>query len=155
MKRDQHVERISEGKRDERFRRTQKLRSSRDFLRIRQCGRQVRGIHLVVSYARTSSETYGPLENSAANGHSEPGTQQGNGSGPTRIGFSVSKRVGDAVTRNRVKRRLREAVRRRLTLLAGGWDLVVTARPTAATVQYRELAAELDNLFGRAGLWIA
>ena len=75
--------------------------------------------------------------------------------GPTRIGFSVSKRVGDAVTRNLVKRRLREAVRHRLAALYGGWDLVVTARPSAAGVRYPVLAAELDDLFTRAGMWIA
>ncbi len=75
--------------------------------------------------------------------------------GPTRIGFSVSKRVGDAVTRNLVKRRLREAARHRLALLTGGWDLVVTARPSSAAAEYSELGAELDDLFTCAGMWIA
>jgi len=81
--------------------------------------------------------------------------QPDNEFGPTRIGFSVSKRVGGAVTRNLVKRRLREAARHRLALLARGWDLILTARPPSASAQYLELASELDDLFTRAGMWIA
>jgi ribonuclease P protein component len=71
-----------------------------------------------------------------------------------RIGFSVSKRVGGAVTRNLVKRRLREAVRHRLAALADGWDLVLTALPSASGVDFATLGAELDDLFTRAGVWL-
>lgn len=71
---------------------------------------------------------------------------------PVRIGFSVSKRVGGAVVRNRVKRRLREAVRGRLTLLPPGWDIVISARPAAANADYATLDAELGELLERARL---
>lgn len=71
---------------------------------------------------------------------------------PVRVGFSVSKRVGGAVVRNRVKRRLREAVRVRLTSLPPGWDIVISARPAAATVDHATLDAELGVLLGRARL---
>jgi ribonuclease P protein component len=94
-------------------------------------GRQMSGANLVVHYARRTT------------------------GGPTRIGFSVSKRVGGAVIRNLVKRRLREAARHQLAAVSGGWDLVVTARPSAASVGYPVLAAELDDLFTCAGMWIA
>jgi ribonuclease P protein component len=130
VKHDQRPERTCGVERDERFRRLQRLRSSEDFQRVRR-GRQISGANLVVHYARRTT------------------------GGPTRIGFSVSKRVGGAVIRNLVKRRLREAVRHQLAALSGGWDLVVTARPAAAGVGYPVLAAELDDLFTRVGMWIA
>jgi len=95
-------------------------------------------------------------EREIPNGAGGPAPQyQGNQPRPTRIGFSVSKRVGGAVTRNLVKRRLREAARHRLAALASGWDLVLTARPSAASVGYPLLVAELDDLFTRAGVWAA
>jgi ribonuclease P protein component len=72
--------------------------------------------------------------------------------GPTRCGFSVSRRVGNAVARNRVRRRLREIVRCRLTAVAPGWHLVLTARPATVAAPYRALLQSVDELFRRAGL---
>ncbi len=69
---------------------------------------------------------------------------------PARVGFSVSKRVGDSVRRNRVKRRLREAIRRRLWNVAPGWDMIVIARPEAATADYEALRNEVDTLLEQA-----
>ncbi len=70
----------------------------------------------------------------------------------TRCGFVVSRRVGKAVERNRVKRRLREILRRRVTAMAPGWDLVFSARPATASTAYGPLAAAVDDLLRRAGL---
>lgn len=47
----------------------------------------------------------------------------------SRCGFSVSRRIGKAVVRNRARRRLREAVRLLWDLISPGWDLVWIARP--------------------------
>jgi len=58
---------------------------------------------------------------------------------PPRVGFVVSKAVGNAVVRNRTKRRLRASVATRLTGIPTGPDLVVRANPAAAEATWDEL----------------
>lgn len=62
-----------------------------------------------------------------------------------RIGFTASKKVGNAVLRNRAKRRMRAVVRQVLTSLARpGWDYVLVARPNATVSRpYADLLADL------------
>jgi ribonuclease P protein component len=62
---------------------------------------------------------------------------------PPRAGFVVSRAVGNAVVRNRVRRRLRVLVREFLSSLPRGSLLVVRAHPQAATANQADLAAEL------------
>lgn len=69
---------------------------------------------------------------------------------PTRVGISVGKRVGNAVVRNRVKRRVREAVRLRHAELAPGHDLVFIARAPAAAADWSTLRAATEDLLRRA-----
>ena len=61
-----------------------------------------------------------------------------------KVGFVVSRAVGSAVVRNRVKRRLRELMRERLARLPVGCLLVVRAHPAAAGASQAGLAADLD-----------
>jgi ribonuclease P protein component len=68
----------------------------------------------------------------------------------SRFGFTTGRAIGNAVTRNRVKRRLREAVR--ALPIASGWDVVLNARRGAGEAAYAELAGEVQLLFGRARL---
>ena len=68
---------------------------------------------------------------------------------PAKVGFVVSRAVGSAVVRNRVKRRLRELMRRRLASLPGGCLLVLRAYPAAAGARQADLAADLDLVIGR------
>ncbi|TNM38435.1 ribonuclease P protein component [Nocardioides albidus] len=68
---------------------------------------------------------------------------------PARVGFVVSKAVGNAVVRNRVKRRLRHAVRPTLEGLPPGAVLVVRAQAAAATASYPELVGELARCLDR------
>lgn len=68
---------------------------------------------------------------------------------PPRVGFVVSKAVGNAVVRNRVQRRLRHAVRDRLDVLPPGSLLVVRAQPAAALSSYTELVGDLDRCLHR------
>ena len=62
--------------------------------------------------------------------------------GTPRLGLSVSRRVGNAVTRNTVRRRLREVFHSVLPEIPGDLDLVVSARPAAAEATLRELSEE-------------
>ena len=74
------------------------------------------------------------------------------GEGPARVGLITSRRVGGAVQRNRVRRRLREIVRvGRAELLPGTW-LVLIARARAATAEFALLRAEWLALARRAGI---
>lgn len=70
--------------------------------------------------------------------------------GRTRVGITVSGRVGKAVVRNRVRRRLREALRARFDQLPAGHDVLVTARPTSAEATWSQLYAALDSVLARA-----
>jgi ribonuclease P protein component len=70
------------------------------------------------------------------------------GPGP-RVGLVVSKAVGNAVVRNRVKRRLRHIVRDHLTELPDSSELVVRALPASAALDSAELAAELTRCLDR------
>ena len=68
----------------------------------------------------------------------------------SRFGFAVGKRVGKAVVRNQVKRRLRESAR--ALPVKAGWDIVVVARPPAAAADFAELNGALRSALNRAGL---
>jgi len=71
------------------------------------------------------------------------------GDGNAKVGFVVSRGVGNAVTRNLVKRRLRAVVGQGLGDLPAGALLVVRALPAAATSSFGELAEQYDSLLRR------
>ncbi|OGN87105.1 MAG: ribonuclease P protein component [Chloroflexi bacterium RBG_13_46_9] len=71
-----------------------------------------------------------------------------NGLPISRSGLSISKRVGKAVVRNKVKRRLREIVR--LSAIKPGWDIVLVARSRSSIATYAELQKAVLILFNRA-----
>ena len=73
-----------------------------------------------------------------------------NGLSISRYGISVSKRIGNAVTRNRVKRLLREILR--VAPLKPGWDIVFIARPPAANAEYASLKKSTEDLLSQAQL---
>lgn len=73
-----------------------------------------------------------------------------NGLTLSRYGFSVSSRVGKAVTRNRIKRLLREILR--VMPLKSAWDIIFIVRPAAATADYATLKSTVMGLLSRASL---
>lgn len=73
------------------------------------------------------------------------------GTGEPRMGLSVSKKVGNAVVRNGVKRRLREIFRSKLPEIQGDPDFVISARPAAAGATYQQLEEEFEKALRK--LW--
>jgi ribonuclease P protein component len=68
-----------------------------------------------------------------------------------RVGFAVPKAVGGSVIRNRVKRRLREAVRPSLGQLGPQWNVVIQARLAVVKAPFPSLKREVERLFSRCG----
>ena len=75
-----------------------------------------------------------------------------NGSKRSRLGFTVGTKVGKAVRRNKVRRRLREAYRIHEEHMLPGWDLVVVARVKSAHVPYRQLEKDLLRALDKLGV---
>ena len=98
------------------------IRSRKDFLQTQRLGRRYSGSYLtLIVYGDGADET-------------------------SRVGFTVSKKVGNAVVRNRVKRRLRALTRANATLYLAGADHVFIARPSAGSVQFNDLSADVACL---------
>lgn len=71
--------------------------------------------------------------------------------GEPRIGFSISKRVGNAVVRNLIKRRLRSAVLPYLNQLAKGTDYVIIGRQAIVSADFSHIQKDLDKILRRSG----
>ncbi len=71
-----------------------------------------------------------------------------NGRDHDRFGISTGRRLGSAVQRNRVRRRLREVLRRHPNHSGHGWDVLIVARPPAVGASYDELRTALERLLG-------
>ncbi len=105
------------------------LRARSDFLRVQSHGKRFRQRHLLLLVV--------------------PGTEG------VRLGLTVSRKVGNAVVRNRVRRRLREIVRTHPDLLSDGWDYVIIAHPPSARAEFTTLREELTCLLDRARAWVS
>lgn len=105
-----------------------RLRKRRDFLRVASRGKRAARPGLVLQAA--------------------PGD-----AGTLRIGFTVTKKVGNAVVRNRARRRLKEAARLTLPGLgATGWDLVLIGRDGTGRRDFATLIADLRGALRQAGV---
>ena len=77
-----------------------------------------------------------------------------NGSQENRVGLTVSAKLGHAVVRNRIRRRLREIYRLHESQFQPGWDIVVVARGRAVDAPYRKLESAYLSLADKLGLLI-
>ncbi|HEY2857752.1 MAG TPA: ribonuclease P protein component [Terracidiphilus sp.] len=73
-----------------------------------------------------------------------------NSGAPARVGLTVGKVVGKAHERNRIKRRMREAIRRHIDLLPQGADLIFHPRRTVLTLDFGKLEAEVVRILRQA-----
>ena len=107
-----------------------RLRKRRQFLAVAAGGRRLSGKHFLFLVHRRD-----PGPSSVA--------------GEARFGITVTRKIGNAVIRNRVKRIVREGCRRSAALFPAGIDLVIVARASAATAGSRETAEEIAQLARR------
>ena len=72
-----------------------------------------------------------------------------NGERGVKVGFTCPRALGGAVVRNRIKRRVREAVRARIDRIGAGWEIVINPRLRALTAPFDQLEQELEKLIQR------
>ncbi|RIV36411.1 ribonuclease P protein component [Micromonospora radicis] len=124
----------------------QRLRRSSDFAAAVRGGRRAgRGAVVVHLTLPGTAEVTPDMTPKPARGDAEQDSAP-----VSRAGFVVSKAVGPAVVRNRVRRRLRHLARERLDTLPAGSTLVVRALPAAADATYQRLGADLEAAVGAA-----
>ena len=70
----------------------------------------------------------------------------------TRFGLSTGRKLGGAVVRNRVRRRIREALRVMAPSFQPGWDVLIIARPPVIAADHEALTVALYNLLRRGGI---
>ena len=108
------------------FPRNEHIRTSAEFREVFDAGRRV-SVRGFIGYFQDASD------------------------GPRKFGMAVSRKVGNAVVRNRVKRYLREVYRRNRVTLRDGLCIVVVARPEAATMDYFQCETAIESLFRKGG----
>ena len=104
------------------LKKTDRILKRSGFLRLSREGRRIHGEHFVVNYFTNSS-------------------------GNMRLGVTVSKRVGCAVIRNRIKRLVRECFRLNKARISGACDMNIIAKTGAASLSSRKISQILGNLF--------
>ncbi len=105
-----------------------RLRKNRDFQYAYKKGRSLGHPLLVVIYRRTNQST-------------------------VRIGFSITKKFGKAVQRNRIKRRLREIIGSCIHQIKQGYDIIFVVRKEAKEASYQDLDDAVHNLLRRGRLY--
>ncbi|MFZ2631893.1 MAG: ribonuclease P protein component [Desulfosalsimonadaceae bacterium] len=107
------------------LKKTQKILKRPEFIRLSQSGKKLQDSCFIVIYTK--------------------------GDGPTRFGITVSKRVGNAVVRNRVKRLVREWFRLHRANWNGCWNLNVIAKKKAAELSLQGVELSLEKIIDQVG----
>ena len=100
-----------------------RIRKRSDYLRIQGKNSAWRSSDLILLYQRNRKESF------------------------SRVGLTVSRKVGNAVLRNRVKRWLREALRHEYQNLKGSWDIVIIAKSHASESEYSNIHQQIVRAF--------
>lgn len=116
-----------------------RLRKRREFLQIQGAGVKHHLRHFLVFMSSSKSS-----KSASAMPPRRPGDET-----LVRLGVTVTRKVGPAVVRNRIKRYVREAFRRKRGSFTPGCDMVWVAKQSAASVGYAEVAAAMDALTRR------
>jgi ribonuclease P protein component len=114
------------GSRIKGFPKSVRILRSKDFRRVYEHGSRYSGPYFAAFYVR------------------RPDSEKG-----SKLGFTVPRSLGGAVVRNRIKRRVREAVRLRLDRLSPEWEIVFNPRRAAMDSPFTELTREIEKLFLR------
>lgn len=123
-----------------RFPRWRRIRKRREFLLVQSQGRRVAARNFLFFFRAR----LGPQDLSMRSGTSNVAL-------PTRFGITVTRKVGNAVMRNRIKRVVREGCRQLAPSLPAGLDLVIVAKSSATACGLLQVRAELGDLLGRMG----
>ncbi len=102
-----------------------RLLRSADFRRVYQQGAKISGPYFVAFCVREAAES------------------------GARIGLTLPRALGKAVLRNRIKRRIREAIRLQIEQLSPQWSIVINPRRTVAEAPFVQLQREMERLFQR------
>jgi ribonuclease P protein component len=106
------------------FTKADRILSRSDFIRLSKTGKKIQNRHFIITFLTGRFER-------------------------TRLGITVSKKVGKAVTRNRIKRYAREYFRRNRHHMTKSWDIQLIAKKEAADLSSKETVASLENIFRR------
>ena len=120
-----------------RFPRERRIRKRREYLLVQGRGRRVSGKHFQFFVLRRAEPPAASRQVAVA--------------AAARFGITVTRKVGNAVVRNRIKRIVREGCRRAPHLFSAGTDLVILARPSAAEARLTDVTSELLELARRLG----
>ncbi|MFZ0131005.1 MAG: ribonuclease P protein component [Desulfobacterales bacterium] len=104
------------------FPKTARLLKRSEFIRLSRTGNKIQNQNFLFLYSRSRT-------------------------GRLRIGITVSRKVGNAVRRNRVKRMVRENFRRMRPRMTGAWDINIIAKKDAADLSWGEVGSALAKLF--------